>query len=106
MSANSLVAALLARGYVISPNNIHSLCGTQMYAGSGSLPAPPVGEQVQVLSDRIRVYRSQFFGDQGTRRSFWDQVTVQVFDSAEAFFDFYEKAGSVSAAGVAFVDRM
>jgi hypothetical protein len=85
MEKNELVKDLIAAGYFISPNNIHSLPGVLMYAGGPDRPCFPIGTEVQVLNDRIRVFSVKFFGKEYTRESFHDTVTVAVFDSAEKY---------------------
>jgi hypothetical protein len=81
----NLVEELLKKGYAVSPNNIHALPGKLMYASRAGLPAFPIGHEVQVESDRIRIFTLKFFGEQYSPRSYWDTVTVAVFDSVEAF---------------------
>lgn len=56
-----------------------------MYPGSGNLPCFPIGHDVQILNDRIRVFTSKLFGEAYSKRSFQDQITVAVFDSVELF---------------------
>ena len=76
---------MLKNGYVCSPNNIHSLPGDIMYANGPGCPQYPSSHQVQVLPDRIRVFTNRFFGQDYSKNSYWDQVTVAVFDSVGAF---------------------
>lgn len=80
---------LLAHGWFVSPNNIHALQGDLMYPVSGpsakawAMACP--GMEVQVLSDRIRVFKVEFFGEAYSCRSWHDTVTVAVFDDVDKF---------------------
>ncbi len=77
---NELEAAILAAGYVRDPNS-----ALGWYTGGPFVPCFPSNLSVEVHHDRIRVFRKVFFGESYSRRSFWDTVTVAVFDSVESF---------------------
>ena len=70
----------------------------EWYAGSAGMMNPKMGIKVQVHSDRIRLYKSQFFGEQYSKRSFWDTVTVAVFDNFQAFSDYCQTEGEKAVA--------
>lgn len=85
---------MVAAGYVISPNNIHALPGVLMYPDGRGRFAVPEGHEVQVLHDRIRVFRTQFFGEHYSRKSYWDTITVAVFESVPDFRAWCEAGGA------------
>lgn len=80
---NDLVESMLKAGYVVSPNNIYGLRGVLMYAGGPGIKEFSKDLGVEVLSDRIRVYKAKFFGESYSKRSNWDTETVAVFLSTE-----------------------
>jgi hypothetical protein len=92
--------ALLKAGYVVSPNNIHSLPGVLMYPGGPGIPCPNPGREVQVLDDRIRIFTTKLFGEPYTRKSYWDTETVYVLDSVPAFLNWCRCYGTVSEPGL------
>jgi len=88
-----LEADLLKAGWVKSPNNIHGLQGSTWYSSGPDKKCLPYPQEAQVLSDRIRVFTTKFFGTHYTKLSFTDTVTVAVFDSVEAFLAWVEVVG-------------
>lgn len=82
---NEMVKAMVAAGYVVSPNNIYGLPGVLMYAGGPGIREFGDMLEVQVLSDRIRVFKSKLAGEAYGRCSYLDTITVAVFDSVAAF---------------------
>lgn len=76
---NGFTKQLLAKGYQLGHND-----GEVIPAGPG-VPCFPAGHRVKVTDDRIRVYTGKLFGEAYTKRSWWDQVTVAVFDSVESY---------------------
>jgi len=96
--ADVMECEMFAAGYVRSPNNIHALptvhhderdelagVSPEFYPGGPGVPCPANGLSVQVCADRIRVFRTQFFGTPYSRASFVDTVTVAVFASVADF---------------------
>lgn len=69
-----------AVGYVRDPNNKEC-----WYPGSGGIPAFDSSHTVQVTHDRIRVFTKKLFGEQYTKRTWQDEVTVAVFTTVEEF---------------------
>lgn len=61
---------------------------------------PGPGLFTDVLCDRIRVYRKQFFGESYTVRSWWDTPTVAVFASVAEFLEWCQVNGRPSLPGL------
>jgi hypothetical protein len=89
----SIVKQLFDKGWVVSPNNIHSLPGKLMYAGSGNIKGNKFGHETQVEEDRIRVFEIKYFGESHSKKSYIDTVTVAVFDSVDSFLAWIDKNG-------------
>ncbi len=87
---NMLQGELYAAGFVVSPNNIHSLPGVIMYPGGNGVFPFLRAFDVQVTNDRIRVFSCKFFGEAHSRRSYWDTVTEAVFDTVPLFLTWCE----------------
>lgn len=107
--ADQLECELFAAGWVRSPNNIHALNSVHWmsddplrgaspiwYAGRDGMPESPEGTETQVLSDRIRVFRVQFFGESYSLRSHWDTITVAIFDNVRDFLAYCAESGRVA----------
>ena len=92
---NDNVQAMLDAHWVISPNNIHSERGTLMYPAGRQLKRPPVMHEVQVLEDRIRVFKPVFRGEHYSKRSWWDTETVNLFVSPDEFLAWCEENGEI-----------
>ena len=96
---NKLEQELLAAGWCRSPNNIHALPRNEaglspiFYAGAHGMPEQEAGTEVQVLPDRIRVFRNVFFGAPYSKKSCWDQVRIHVFDNVPEFLAYCESTG-------------
>ena len=88
---------MIPNGYVRAANNIHSLPGILVTPCGAGVPRFPLDCEVQVLSDRIRVFRNKFFGQSYSKISFWDQETVAVFDSKD---DYLKACPEVSKGGI------
>jgi hypothetical protein len=95
---NRLERELFAAHWVKSPNNIHSLPGSLWYASGPNIKAMPTDLEALVQRDRIRIFRMKFFGEPYTRRSFWDTITVEVFDNVTDFLAWVEKNGIYNSA--------
>lgn len=97
--ADNLVTDMIKAGYVLSPNNIHSLPGHLMYAGGPGIWTVKNDVEIQVLHDRIRVFRQKFFGTQYSLLSYWDTITEAVFTSVEDLLKWCEQNGEISEPG-------
>lgn len=97
---------LIKVGFCVSPNNIHALPGCLVYASGPGVWTVPNFQEIQVLEDRIRVFRPSFFGDQYSKRSYWDTVTVAVFDNVPDFMAWCQEHGKVSEPGCSFDQGM
>jgi len=95
---NMLEKELFAAHWVKSPNNIHSLPGSLWYAGGPNIKALPTDMEALVQCDRIRVFKTKFYGEPYTQRSFWDTITVEVFDDVADFLAWVEKNGIYESA--------
>lgn len=91
-----MIQEMQKRGYVVSPNNIFGLPGVLMYANGQGLWTVPDFMEIQVLNDRIRVFKTQRFGECYTRKTYLDTITVAVFDRVEDFFSWCETHGKRS----------
>lgn len=100
MMNKTLAEQMRECGYCVSPNNIHGLQGKLYYAAGPGLAEPVSGQEIQVTEDRIRVFKAVFFGEQYSRRSFWDTVTVAIFLTAEELVAWCKKNGTVSQPGL------
>jgi hypothetical protein len=111
--ADKLERDMAAIGYVRSPNNIYALpsvhwrdddplkgLSPEWYAGQGGLPSVKSGQVVQVCHDRIRIFVPKWFGAVNSKRSYWDTVTVAVFDNAPDFIAWCNECGQLSEPGV------
>lgn len=98
---NELVTSMVKAGYVVSPNNIHGLPGCLMYAGGPGIWTVNDDLEIQVKHDRIRVFRTQFFGERYSPRSFHDTVTVAVFLAVEELLEWCAQNGKISEPGIA-----
>lgn len=107
--ADKLECELFEAGWRRSPNNIHSLPSVHWrtddplrgaspvwYPGASGMPHTPDWTEVQVCSDRIRVFRTEFFGESYLRRSFVDTVTVAVFADVPDFLAYCGNSGRVA----------
>lgn len=98
---DQMVQAMVSAHYVISPNNIFGLPGHLMYAGGPGIWTVADDLEVQVLQDRIRVFKAKFFGTPYSRQSYWDTSTVAVFGDVPAFLKWCEANGKLSEPGIA-----
>jgi hypothetical protein len=94
-------------GYVRSPNNIFSLPSLHQdgsspvwYAGHPGLLQPKYPQEIQVCSDRIRIFEPVFFGEAYSRRSFYDTKTIAVLTSIPELIDWCHEHGVVSEPGL------
>ena len=90
---NSNVQAMLDAHWVISPNNIHGVKGELMYPSYQKMKRPPVMHEVQVLHDRVRVFKTILRGEPYTKRSWHDLETVGLFASVDEFLAWCEEHG-------------
>ena len=91
---------MAAIGYVLSPNNIHSLSGVIMYAGGPNVLEPKHKHQVQVLNDRIRIFETRLFGEPYTKQTYQDTVTIAVFTNTDDFKSWCRENGQISEGGI------
>lgn len=111
--ADKLECDMSAIGFVRSPNNIHALPSVHWldkdplkgaspiwYAGSMDIWEPGDGIEIQVQSDRIRLFALKFFGEPFSKRSCYDTVTIAVFETVEQFQDWCKVNGRLSLPGL------
>ena len=105
---NAMEKELNARGFARSPNNPHGLvscadCRSSPVWYSVTGRVLPLDVECQVCSDRIRLFRLQFFGEQYSKRSFWDTVTIAVFADVAEFMAWFRDNSIARPAGGANV---
>lgn len=81
-------------------NNIHGLQGIIMCPTGPGLPWVPPMHEVQVTTDRIRIFTLQFFGEPYTKASWWDTITVAVFGTVDDFLIWCTREGRLSEPGL------
>ena len=95
---NALERDLCEAGYVRNPNNIYGLSGSMWYPGSGGIPCPPQGQQVQVTTI-IRVFEPVLVGEPYKRGSYYDCRTVATYPDVTSFLDDCCQHGRLSEEG-------
>ena len=91
---------MVSVGYVVSPNNIHSLPGVVMYTGGPCVLAPKRDCQIQVDDKTIRVFRvARFVGEPYEKGGKWEIEPVVSFTDATDFIEWCKVNGQVSEGG-------